>query len=130
MLRILLTASTCLLLSACEDPPKNQGSDPASANTAQSEATVTPASTSTEPKPAEKTEEQKAREAEQAEVEANPLTDCCRSLGQRGFMERSPSYIAASKECGEAMTAKKSVTEALPAIKKALGKDALPDQCQ
>jgi len=66
---------------------------------------------------------------EQAAVDENPLTACCRSLGQKGFMERSPEYMGASQACGEALQAKKDLASVLPDIKKALKGKALPDTC-
>ncbi len=65
----------------------------------------------------------------QAEVDANPLTECCRSLGQKAFTLRSPEYHGASKACGEAMNEKKELSAILPDLKKALKAQALPDEC-
>ncbi len=73
----------------------------------------------------EKTEQEQA----QAAVEENPLTECCRSLGKKGFMERSPEYMAASQVCGEALQGKKELASVLPEIKKALKGQALPETC-
>lgn len=70
-----------------------------------------------------------AADKEQAEVDENPLTGCCRSLGQKGFMERSPEYMGASQACGEALQAKKDLASVLPDIKKALKGKPLPDTC-
>ena len=68
-------------------------------------------------------------EKEQAAVDENPLTLCCRSLGQKGFMERSPEYMAASQVCGDALQSKKELASILPEIKKALKSQPLPDTC-
>ena len=69
------------------------------------------------------------QEQEQAAVDENPLTLCCRSLGQKGFMERSPEYMAASQVCGDALQGKKELASVLPEIKKALKSQPLPDTC-
>lgn len=61
--------------------------------------------------------------------EADPLTECCRALGSAGFTKRSQEYMAASKECGTAMTEKKSLDQALAMIKKELKTEPLPDEC-
>lgn len=76
-------------------------------------------------------EEKKAAEeaAAQKEVEENPITECCRALGRKGFTERNPDYMAASKACGEAMEAKEGLDKALPGIKAALKSEALPSEC-
>lgn len=70
-------------------------------------------------------EEAKAQE----ELAKNPLTECCRALGQRGFTQRNPTYMAASKVCGEAMGEKKDLSQAIGDIKKELAAEELPDEC-
>jgi len=73
--------------------------------------------------------EKAAAAKQEAAAAEDPLTLCCRSLGQKGFMERSPEYMGASQACGEALQAKKDLASVLPAIKKALKGKALPDTC-
>lgn len=79
---------------------------------------------------AKKAAELAEEESAQAEVEANPLTECCRALGQRAFKLRSPEFHGASKVCGEAMGEEKKMADILPEIKKALKAEPLPDECQ
>jgi len=96
-----------------------------------------PAAQAAEPAPKEKTADELAAEATekaekekaQAAVEESPLTLCCRSLGQKGFMERSPEYMAASQICGEALQAKKELASILPEVKKALKGQPMPATC-
>ena len=68
--------------------------------------------------------------AAEAKLKEDPLTECCRALGQKGFVERSPEYMAASKVCGDAMGEKKEMKEALPGIEKELKGKTTPDQCK
>ena len=74
---------------------------------------------------ARKAEEEKA----QAELAANPLTECCRALGKQAFTLRSPEFHGASKACGEALTAEKDLASVLPEIKKSLKDKPLPEEC-
>ncbi len=98
--------------------------------------------------PAEKSAEEKAKEeaeqkaieeaqkkaeeaaAAEAKLQENPMTECCRALGQKGFVERSPEYMAASKVCGAAMEEKKELGDTLPAIEKELKGKTTPDECK
>lgn len=134
--------STALLSFGCEE---TEQTEPAKTTQAASEtkkdtkdqpvkAEAKPDSKSAESKPsdAEKQDaEEKAAAAKkaQAEVEANPLTECCRALGKKGFTERSPDYMAASKACGESMSKKEDLAKALPGVKKALNGKSLPEEC-
>ena len=76
---------------------------------------------------AKKAEEAAAAEAK---LQEDPLTECCRALGQKGFVERSPEYMAASKVCGDAMGEKKEMKEVLPDIEKELKGKTTPDACK
>lgn len=76
---------------------------------------------------AKKAEEAAAAEAK---LKENPLTECCRALGQKGFMERSPEFMAASKVCGEAMGENKELKDVLPGIEKELKGKTTPDECK
>jgi len=78
-------------------------------------------------------DEEAARKAEeekkQAEVDANPLTECCRALGKQAFTLRSPEFHGASKVCGEALTSNGDLASVLPEIKKSLKDKTLPSEC-
>jgi hypothetical protein len=100
-----------LATQAVEPAPKEKSAEEVAAEAAE--------------KAAEKAEKEKA----QAAVEDSPLTLCCRSLGQKGFMERSPEYMAASQICGEALQAKKELASILPEVKKALKGQPMPETC-
>lgn len=122
-------ALSSLILFACEEKK-----EPAAETAEQPAAAVEPAAVVQPAKaePAVNAEEKQAADeakAEQQAVEDNPLTPCCRELGRKGFMDHSPEYMAASKECGEAMTAGKAVADAQGAIKTALKGKALPESC-
>lgn len=78
---------------------------------------------------AARAEEQAKKAKEEAAMAESPLVGCCRSLGQKGFMERSPEYMGASQVCGEALQEKKELASVLPEIKKALKGKPLPDTC-
>ncbi len=127
---LLITAS--VFAFACEEEKKDEPATATEAVAAEKPADQ-PAKAEADPekaaaeKAAEEAEEEKKKA--QAEVDANPLTECCRALGKKGFVERSPEYVAASKVCGEAMTNKEDVDKALPNIKKELKGKALPDEC-
>lgn len=118
------------LLAGCEEKPETkveavQAEQPTAPTVAE------PKEPSAEEKAAALAEAQRS-EAEakaQAEVEANPLTECCRSLGQKAFTLRSPEYHGASKACGEAMNEKKELSAILSDIKKALKDQPLPEEC-
>jgi hypothetical protein len=114
----------CAFVWACEDEPKPETKVEA----------ATPAVPEKPPEPTaeEKEAKEKAAEAKkaQAEVEANPLTECCRALGSMGFTKRSTEYMAASTDCGSAMTNNKSLADATAAIKKALKGQELPEECE
>lgn len=120
----VVLALASLMLFACEEKK-----EPAAETAAlQPAAVVEPAKAEPEQKAEEKQAADEAK-AEQQAVEDNPLTPCCRELGRKGFMDHSPEYMAASKECGEAMTAGKSVADVQGAIKTALKGKALPESC-
>lgn len=68
--------------------------------------------------------------AAEAKLKENPLTECCRALGQKGFVERSPEYMGASKVCGEAMGENKELKDVLPGIEKELKGKTTPDECK
>jgi hypothetical protein len=124
MSRKLVAGLAYLMVLACDDPQKPEPVK------VEEPIRITPTKTEAEapkPSPAQLAEEESAKA--QAAVEANPLTPCCRALSKMGFMQRSPDFIAASEACGAAMAAKKSKAEAKPAIKKALGKEGLPSEC-
>ncbi len=119
----------------CEEKAE-QPAESAEVQAAQTEepaAKAAEAAPAAEEKPSvedgERAKDEAERAKEQAEVEANPLTACCRALGQRGFTERNPDYMKASKACGVAMEKKQTPEQALPEIKKELGSSALPSEC-
>jgi hypothetical protein len=118
-----------LMLLGCEEK-----AEPEQKKEAVEEAPAPPEETAAE-KAAEAAAqaEAKAKQEEEAQAQAavdeNPLTECCRALGKKGFMERSPDYMAASKACGEAMEAKESPDKAMTAIKKALKGNSVPSEC-
>jgi len=119
---ILIALWSCLACEETKEAPK-EAPAPAPAPEVAKPAEPTP-------KPAEEPAAAAATaKAEQAAVEENPLTACCQSLGKKGFMERSPEYMAASQVCGEALTGKKQLASILPDIKKALKSQPLPDTC-
>lgn len=127
----------CMLLAislsvGCEEKEATAAEDKAS------EAAAAPA-------PPEKTAEEKAAEEKaaaeakkqaeeeakiQAELAANPITECCRALGQKGFTERSPQYMAASKVCGAALEDEKKLESVIGQIEKELEGKATPDECK
>lgn len=99
--------------------------EPAAAEQQQQPSETNPESEADE----ESAERRAAEEKAQAEVEANPLTDCCRALGKQAFTLRSPEYHGASKACGEAMTEKKELASVIGEIKKSLKDKPLPSEC-
>lgn len=131
-LSVLFALST-LTLVGCEDKETEETVEEKAAATVE-EAKPLPKKSAEEMLAEEKAKKEEAkRKAEeakkQAEVDANPLTECCRALGQKGFKLRSPEYMAASKACGEAMTEEAPVGTALIGIKKALKGKTLPSEC-
>lgn len=127
MSRTLVAGLAYLMVLGCEDAPK-----PAPAKE-EEPIRITPTKTDEAPKVTAEESAAKAaleqKSKEQAAVEANPLTPCCRALGKASFVERSADLAAAATACGEGITANKSKAETLPAIKKALGKAKLPSEC-
>ncbi len=105
-----------------EAAPAEVPAGPSAAEIAEQEAAAKKAAEE-EAKRAE--EEAKAQQA----LAQNPLTECCRSLGQKGFTMRSPEYMGASKICGEAMEAKKELADILGAIKTELKGKEMPEEC-
>jgi hypothetical protein len=96
------------------------------------------------PLPAEKTAEEKAAEEQaaaeaakkaeeaakaEAELQENPLTECCRALAQQAFMQRSVEFKAGEQICGEAMKEDKKLSDVLPAIQAKLAGKTLPEPC-
>lgn len=77
-------------------------------------------------------EAKRKEEAAQAEAELakNPLTECCRALGQKGFTMRSPEYMAASKVCATAMEAEKKLDSITADVEKELKGKELPAECK
>lgn len=122
-----LLLALSLLSLACEEK-KESAPAPAPAPVATQAAEPAPKEKSADELAAEAAEKA-AKEKAQAAVEESPLTLCCRSLGQKGFMERSPEYMAASQVCGEALQAKKELASILPEVKKALKGQPMPDTC-
>jgi len=125
----LATLTVALFAAGCDEKP-----EPEPAKVEQEQVEAPPEKTAEEKAAEEKAAAEEAKKAEeeakaQAELAKNPMTECCRALGQRGFTQRSPTYMAASKVCGEAMTEKKELAAVLPDIKKELGKEAVPDEC-
>ncbi|HTM45387.1 MAG TPA: hypothetical protein VL137_10555 [Polyangiaceae bacterium] len=115
----------CSLVWACEDPkPVAVEQNPPAA------AAVAPAAVKANPEPAKPAASATtaADEAQKA-VEENPLTPCCRALGRKGFVEHSPEYTGAGKQCGEAMTDKKTIEQIRAELKTTLKGKALPDEC-
>ena len=106
---------------------------------AQEEAATAAQATPPEKSAEEKAEEEraaaeaakKAEEAAKAEAELqeNPLTECCRALAQQAFMQRSVEYKAGEQICGEAMKEEKKLSDVLPAIQAKLAGKALPEPC-
>jgi len=126
---IALVALSALSVLGC-DEKKEPPTEAKAIATAAATATPAPTPAAAEPSANAAQAEAKAEAAkEQAQVDENPLTACCRSLGQKGFMERSPEYMGASQACGEALQAKKDLASVLPDIKKALKGKPLPDTC-
>ncbi len=129
----VLTACAWLCL-ACDEKKDETTSASSEAMATQQPSAAAPAK-SAEQQTAEAAAEaaaDKAREEaekEQAAVDENPITECCRALGKKGFTERSPEYMAASKVCGEALTAQDALEKALPGIKTALKSQPLPSEC-
>ena len=103
---ILIALWSCLACEETKEAPK-EAPAPAPAPEVAKPAEPTP-------KPAEEPAAAAATaKAELEAVEENPLTACCQSLGKKGFMERSPEYMAASQVCGEALTGKKQLASIL-----------------
>lgn len=108
---------------------------PAEAPKEESAAPALPEKSAEEKAAEEKAAVEAAKKAEEAaaaeaKLQADPLTECCRALGQKGFMERSPEFMAASKVCGDAMGEKKELKEILPDIEKELKGKTTPDACK
>lgn len=125
----LAALAAALLTVGCDEKPAAE-----EAKVEQPQVEAPPEKSAEEKAAEEKAAAEEAKKAEeeakaQAELAKNPLTECCRALGQRGFTQRSPTYMAASKVCGEAMTGSKELAAVLPDIKKELGKEAVPDEC-
>lgn len=98
-------------------------------------APVVPEKSAEEKAAEEKAAAEAAKKAEEAaaaeaKLKENPLTACCRALGQKGFMERSPEFMAASKVCGDAMGENKEMKDVLPGIEKELKGKTTPDECK
>ena len=127
MIKALVPVTVLALLATlgCEDPPAEAKA--AEAKVAEAPA---PVEVEEEPKADPEAEAKAAADAKaQAAVDADPLTECCRTLGKIGYMERSSAHMDAAKECGAALKAKKSMADALPAIKKSLADKAPPSEC-
>lgn len=125
----LLLALSTLALTGCEEEKKEDVVDAKASAAVDEQAPPAPQPAEETEEDAEEAERKAEAEKEQAEVEANPLTECCRALGKKGFTLRSPEYMAASKACGESLTAEAPVSTALVGIKKALKEQALPEEC-
>ncbi len=78
---------------------------------------------------AEESKRKADEEKAQAELAKNPLTECCRALGKKGYTERSMEYMGASKVCGAGMTEGKSLAEISASMKKELKGKSLPEEC-
>lgn len=125
-LALILLSTT----AACDEekaPAKDAPAEPAA------QAGPTPEQVA-EDEAQKKAAEEAAKKAEeeakaQAALAENPLTECCRSLGQKGFTLRSPEYMGASKICGTAMEEKKQLADILADIKKELKDKELPQEC-
>lgn len=123
---LILAVVLCLGCEEKKEPAAAPAPEPTPAPAVAPAAPEEPADAAAE---AARAEDKATAEKEQAAVDENPLTGCCRSLGQKGFMERSPEYMGASQACGEALQAKKDLASVLPDIKKALKGKPLPDTC-
>jgi hypothetical protein len=127
-----LALASCL--GGCEEKPEAEEKT-AAAEQAEEPAAEAPQEKSAEELAREKAEAEAAAKKEeeeaaaQKEVDENPITECCRALGKKGFTERSPEYMAASKVCGESLEAKEEIGKALPGIKTALKGQPLPSEC-
>lgn len=66
----------------------------------------------------------------EAELAKNPLTECCRALGQKGFVMRSPEYMAASKVCATAMESDKKLESITAEVEKELKGKEMPGECK
>ena len=128
---MILVPALLLLAVGCEDEKQAAKEAALAAATPETPALVENKGPSPEEKKA--AEEEAARKAAEdkaeAELAANPLTECCRALGKQAFTLRSPEFHGASKACGEALTAKKDLASVLPEIKKSLKDKALPEEC-
>lgn len=129
----LLCALCTLALAGCEEEKKEEMVEEKASAAIDDDASPPPKSAEEmleqEKEEAEEAKRKAEADKEQAEVDANPLTECCRALGKKGFTLRSPEYMAASKACGEALTEEAPVSTALVGIKKSLKDQALPTEC-
>lgn len=127
----LLLPVALLFVFGCDDKPAKSQEPSLDAAKVETPALVENKGPSAEEKKA--AEEEAARKAEeekaQAELAANPLTECCRALGKQAFTLRSPEFHAASKACGDALTAEKDLASVLPEIKTSLKDKSLPAEC-
>ncbi len=127
----------CVCLLGCDEKTEAEAKTEQEAETAKAEQSAAQAVPTQTPEEkaaaaaARAAAERKRKEEakEQEKVEANPLTECCRALGKRGFTQRSPEYMKASKACGKALEAEETPAQALPGIKKALKGKGLPSEC-
>jgi hypothetical protein len=128
MRTLVLLPLACVLMWGCEEkkPVEEAKPEPAPVVAAAAPAAAPAAAT---PEDEAAKQEAAAKAAAPKEVEEDPLTPCCRELGRMGFMERSPEAMAASQECGKAMSEKKTLPDVIGAITKAMKGKALPEAC-
>lgn len=125
---MMLVSALLVFSVGCEDE-KPDAKDAALA-AAIPEAPALKGPSAEEKKAAEEEASRKAAEEKaEAELAANPLTECCRALGKQAFTLRSPEFHGASKACGEALTSQKDLASVLPEIKKSLKDKVLPEEC-
>ena len=130
-LSVLTLIAVSMFAGACDEPAEAKPSAEEAKPAAPPEKTAEEKAAEEKAATAAAEAEKKAEEAKKAEEELakNPLTECCRSLGQKGYAMRSAEYMSASKVCGSAMTDKKTLQAALGDIKKELKAEPLPDTC-
>ena len=131
MKKIITLVAVSMFSMGCDEPADAKPPAEAAKPEAPPEKTAEEKAAEEKAKAAAAEADKKADEAQKAEEELakNPLTECCRSLGQKGYAMRSAEYMSASKVCGSAMTDKKTLQAALVDIKTELKAEPLPDTC-
>jgi len=127
-------ATTTLGLSGLGSVACEEDKAPTEEQTAPAPVAAAPEKTAEEKAEEERAAAEAAKKAEEAakaeaELQENPLTECCRALAQQAFMQRSVEFKSGEQICGEAMKEEKKLSDVLPDIKAKLAGKPLPEPC-